>query len=78
MSKLYDVKLHTPFTALTIPDKQAEKTSNNSNYDVSVLIGGVMAGIVVVFIGIMLFVFLRRLVKCIVQSSFTVTIKLRH
>lgn len=46
--------------ALTIPDKQGETSDSKGNYDISVLIGGVMAGVVVVFIGIMLFVFLRR------------------
>ena len=47
-------------TALTIPDKGKKQSSSNANYDVSVLIGGVMAGVVVVFVGIMLFIILRR------------------
>ena len=47
-------------TALTVPDTGKKQSSGNANYDVSVLIGGVMAGVVVVFVGIMLFIILRR------------------
>ncbi|XP_060595667.1 receptor-type tyrosine-protein phosphatase kappa-like [Ruditapes philippinarum] len=49
--------------ALTIPGKD-DKVENSSvggdNPDLSILIGGILAGVVVVFIGIMLFVVIRR------------------
>jgi hypothetical protein len=48
---------------LTIPGKD-DKVENSSvggdNPDLSILIGGILAGVVVVFIGIMLFVVIRR------------------
>ena len=63
---------HHKFIALTIPGKdetQGATDAEGYNGNMSVLIGGIMAGVVVVFIGIMLFVLIRRSVIPLLKSA---------
>ncbi|XP_052777423.1 receptor-type tyrosine-protein phosphatase kappa-like [Mya arenaria] len=60
-----DPEFYGEFCDLALPDPGEEKPAGAAdaagyNPDLSVLIGGILAGVVVVFVGIMLFVLIRR------------------
>lgn len=71
---------HHKFVALTIPgadETTGTKDAEGYNGNLSVLIGGILAGVVVVFIGIMLFVLIRRLVVYRIFLTYIVLIHSR-